>query len=282
MPTLTAAEFPFDVMRRAAHPAIAGSLVRGYEGWVDQRAYGVDRHLPGMFIPVIIGFGAPMYTRDAGAAPGTGDAHTTFVAGLFDAPSAADIGAGGMGVQVDLTPLAAYRFFGLPMHQLANRIVELDEIFGADARTLVDQLRLAPTWQRRFELIDAFLLPRLAAGREAAPGVAWAWRRLAETRGAASIGAIAAEIGWSRKHLIEKFREHVGLPPKVVARIMRFNRALRLLQRDEAARWTDIAYSAGYYDQAHMIRDFHEFAGATPTGFARSLAPEAGSALAAI
>ncbi len=231
---------------------------------------------------MIIGFGDPMRIRGADAPAGSGNAHTTFVAGLFESPTAAETEGVGMGVQVDFTPLAAHRFFGVPMHELANRVVELDDIFGADARVLADQLRAAPTWTRRFEFIDAFLVPRIAAGRPAPPEVTLVWGRLTETRGAASIGTLASEAGWSRKHLIEKFREHIGLPPKSIARIMRFNRALRLLRDAAAPRWTQIAYASGYYDQAHMIRDFREFAGATPTQFARTLETPAGTSLAAI
>ncbi len=276
------ATFPFEVMRRAAHPAIAGALVRGYEGWVDRRRSGFDRHLPIPYIPVIIGFGAPMRIRADGAPDGSGDPHTTFVAGMYESPTVGEAMGQGMGVQIDFTPIAAHQFFGVPMHQLANRVVELDDVFGADARALVEQLQLAPTWTRRFELIDAFILLRMASSRAASPGVSWAWRRLSETHGGVSIGALAAELEWSRKHLIEKFREQVGLPPKAIARIMRFNLALRLVQRDAAPRWTEVAYAAGYYDQAHMIRDFREFAGATPTEFARAASVEAGTALAAI
>jgi AraC-like DNA-binding protein len=276
------ATFPWDLKRRAPDPRIASALIRPYEGYVDRRTHAFDRHLPIAHVPVIIGFGAPMRIRGDGAPDGSGDAHTTFVAGLYESPTVGETVGQGMGVQVDFAPIAAHQFFGVPMHQLANRVVELDDVFGTEARTLVEQLQLAPTWTRRFELIDAFILPRMAVSRAASPGLVWAWRRLNETHGNVSIGALAAELGCSRKHLIEKFREQVGLPPKAVARVMRFNRSLALMRRAQDSRWVDIAYRAGYYDQAHMIRDFREFAGATPTEFARATAVEAGTALAAL
>ena len=281
----------FDVKRRSPDERIAGALVRGYEGYIDRREHGVDRHLPTTFIPVIIGFGSPMFIRDAAAPAAPAAPHTAFVAGMFEAPSVAEVAAGGRGVQVDFTPIAAYRFFGVPMHELANRIVDLPDVFGPSARTLVEQLQAAPTWARRFDLIDAFILPRLHEGPPISREVVHAWRRLALARGNLHIGELAAEAGWSRKHFIERFREHVGLPPKAVARIMRFNHALRLLQGAVDRRWVDVAHAAGYYDQAHMIRDFRQFAGVSPTEFARSAdhmfrafkddtrAPEEGNAL---
>jgi AraC-like DNA-binding protein len=279
--TEAAPPFAGEVMRRRAHPAIAGSLIRGYEGYIDRRERGFDRHLPIALVPVIIGFGAPMRIRGDGDA-GAGEDHTTFVAGMFESPSSAESYGGGMGVQVDFAPIAARRFFGVPMHELANRTVELDEIFGAEARTLVDQLQAAPTWARRFELIDEFIVPRMTEQGESASGVAWAWHQLAASRGRAGIGALAAELGWSRRRLIEQFREHAGLAPKTIARIMRFNHALRVVQAPGTYAWADVAYRAGYYDQAHMIRDFRAFAGATPTEYARTLEIPAGASIAAI
>ena len=96
---------------------------------------------------------------------------------------------------------------------------------------------------------------------------------LPRSGGNASIGGLAARIGWSRKHFISKFREHVGLTPKTAGRVLRFNRALRLLDRGAEASWASIAMMCGYYDQAHLIRDFNEFAGAPPLEFMSRLLP---------
>jgi AraC-like DNA-binding protein len=255
---------------------IVSGLVRGYQGWIDSRSAGVDRHLPIAFVPVIIGFGTPMLIRDITMPHEAAAAHTTFVAGMCESTTISQSTAGGRGVQVDFTPVAARRFLGVPMHELANRVVDLEDIFGAAVQELVEQLQLAPTWGRCFELIDAFIVPRLLGAAPASPGVVYAWQRLTRTHGSASIGPLIEELGWSRKHLVEKFREHVGLPPKTVARIMRFNHALGLLRT--CKRWADVAHSAGYYDQAHMIRDFREFSGLTPTEYVRTFSD--GAALA--
>ena len=79
------------------------------------------------------------------------------------------------------------------------------------------------------------------------------------------IGALAEAIGCSRKHLVSQFRAQVGLPPKSVARILRFERAEKLLSRS-GARPLEVALACGYFDQSHLIRDFRELAGATPGG----------------
>ncbi|GAA4685353.1 helix-turn-helix domain-containing protein [Phytohabitans rumicis] len=79
------------------------------------------------------------------------------------------------------------------------------------------------------------------------------------------MAGLAAELGWSGRHLASTFRREIGLTPKMAARVLRFERAYAAL--GSADSWADIAVSCGYYDQAHLIRDFKEFAGAPPGHF---------------
>jgi AraC-like DNA-binding protein len=130
----------------------------------------------------------------------------------------------------------------------------------------------AAAWNRRFDLLEEFLLRHAATGPEPSAPVEWAWRRLLESGGLTPIGALADEIGWSGRHLIARFRQQIGLPPKTAARVIRFARLLRLIDgagTAEAAetRWDRLAATCGYYDQAHLNRDFREFAGTTPTDY---------------
>ena len=95
------------------------------------------------------------------------------------------------------------------------------------------------------------------------------WRA---ARAASRITALAKEIGWSRKHLVNRFRSELGLAPKPVARMMRFHRACRLARTGDARGWAGIAAESGYADQAHLVREFSTLAGETPTAWARRLA----------
>jgi len=114
-------------------------------------------------------------------------------------------------------------------------------------------------------LVNARIADRLREARQPSPAAAWAWRRLRETHGALSIGALADELECSHRYLIAEFRAYIGLPPKTVARILRFQRARRLMET--GGRFGDIAYTCGYADQAHLNRDFRQFAGITPTEY---------------
>jgi AraC-like DNA-binding protein len=167
-----------------------------------------------------------------------------------------------------LAPLGAYTLLGLPMDALANQTVDLVDLLGAWGRQLAATVRDAPTWRERFALVDQFLLRRLADGPRPGPEVAWAWHRLLATGGAEPIGAIAREVGWSHKHLIAKFKQQVGLPPKTAARLVRLDTVWRRLAAPgSSSSWGRIAAEAGYADQDHLIRDFRQFTGTTPVRF---------------
>jgi AraC-like DNA-binding protein len=116
-------------------------------------------------------------------------------------------------------------------------------------------------------LVDQFLLRRLADGPRPAREVGWAWHRLVATGGSEPIGEIAREVGWSHKHLIAKFKQQVGLPPKTAARLVRLDTVWPQLAGSGAPNWARIAAEAGYADQAHLIRDFRRFTGTTPSRF---------------
>jgi AraC-like DNA-binding protein len=170
-------------------------------------------------------------------------------------------------LEVWLAPLGAYTQLDLPMEAISGQTVDLLDVLGAPGRRLTEQLREAPTWPRRFALMDQFLLRRLERGPRPSPEVAQAWQRLVATAGAVPIGRIASEVGWSHKHLIAKFRQQVGLTPKTAARLVRLEGVWRRLEQRRPLDWGQLARDAGYADQAHLIRDFHEFTGITPTEF---------------
>ena len=124
-------------------------------------------------------------------------------------------------------------------------------------------------------MIEQFLLARAAAGPRPTPAVEWAVGRLRETAGRARIDALAGELGCSRRYLARRFAAEVGLPPKALARQIRFAHVCARVRQEPAA-WARLAAEAGYCDQAHLSRDFHELAGTTPTDFVARLLPGGG------
>lgn len=260
-----------DWLRRAVRPQLAGL--------VDDILFYRETGLPmvgrvetaSLVVPLVISFGAP-FSIALGRAPHAGDRIASFAAGLFAGPVVMDSPGTAECVQVNFTPPGAARFFGVPMSELADTMVALDDLGDhailALARCLGDDNDPA----RRLDLVEAFVLRRILAGRPSDPAIAWAYRRIVDTDGAVRIAGLAAELGWSRKHLAGLFRREVGVPPKTVARMARFQGALAWSTRVKTLDWAEIAAACGYADQAHLTREFTALAGASPAAWHRSAA----------
>ncbi|MFD0534650.1 helix-turn-helix domain-containing protein [Actinomadura luteofluorescens] len=247
--------------RGRPHPALRPFL-RAYDGyWETEAVPSRMRTLPTRTTVMILNLGPPLHLEVPD--PGVADrAYGSFVAGMHDGHGMYLSPGGQRGIQLDVTPLGAYTLLGVPMARLTNAAADLPDLLGREARTLVERLGDAPTWGARFAILDAFLLRRLDAGPAPDREVVRAWRLLDGDR-AVSVADLAADVGWSRKHLTHRFREQAGLPPKVMGRVLRFQRAVGLLLG--GAGIAEAAFACGYYDQAHLNRDFRTLSGCTPT-----------------
>ena len=92
-----------------------------------------------------------------------------------------------------------------------------------------------------------------------------AWRRLVASRGGLDIATLAADVGWSRRHLSDQFGAEYGVSPKQMARVLRFERSKAMFVRPARPTLAAIAAECGYADQAHMAREWRALAGASPT-----------------
>ncbi len=263
-----------EMVRRPSCPVLR-TYVRGYCGYGESATAVASRvELPSGSVGLIVGLGSAIEVAYPGQRPGSTARVTSFVAGLHDSYAVAKPTGWQQGVQIELTPVGAHMLLGVPMDSLANRVVELDQVLGHFAGRLAEQLHETASWPARFDLLDELITSRLATARPPAPKIAWALRRLIDTGGLLGIGALADELGSSRQYLAAGFREQIGLPPKTLARILRFQRVTRLLEGEGEAAIAQIADECGYYDQAHFNRDFRAFAGRTPSQFLAQLMPD--------
>ncbi|MGC0418877.1 helix-turn-helix domain-containing protein [Embleya sp. AB8] len=256
------------------HPALA-PLVDTYVGYTEHTLAPLRRReVATGSITIIIGF-TPIRVcspHDARYAPVTAG---SFVAGLHDGPAIVEHQGFQAGIQLDVTPLGAYTLLGLPLSEIADRVVHLDDLPGWAAGPLVDRLESAPDWPARFACLDEVLLRRREQGPEPLPEVVHCWDLIAASAGRIEVTALARETGWSRRHLGARFRETLGLPPKTVARVLRFQHAITLLDGPPRS-WAQLAAEAGYYDQAHFNRDFKALAGCTPRAYLGTRLPAGG------
>ena len=253
----------WQVIKAPPHVSLA-PYINEYQGYAGRSSAPLRRReLPMPGVPLIINFGAPFAMVDPETGRRVGK-HGSFVAGLHNRFVLVDSTGTDLCLQVNLTPIGAHRFLRASMGNLTDQTIELADLLGPRAGGLIDCLASAPTWDRRFDLLDTIFAERIYDAREASPEVVWAWQQLTATHGQIRIGELTRETGWSRKRLAARFREQIGIPPKALGRVMRFQRALELLSPESTAPAIEVAYACGYADQAHMINEFQALGGATP------------------
>jgi AraC-like DNA-binding protein len=181
------------------------------------------------------------------------------------------------GARVMLTPLGARRLLGFPLVEVGDRLIDPCDLIGAVPRDMAERLQEMNSSAGRLAILEQEVTRRLALSRDGPPrDLTWALRRLEATSGRIGVNALAKELGCSRKHLTVRFRREFGVSPKLFARVARFGRAVESLRRDRVASLAELAGDCGYADQAHLTRDFCEFAGSPPTTFLRRKLPDEG------
>jgi AraC-like DNA-binding protein len=245
-------------------------------------------------VPLLLNFGAPHRRLDDLASWTNRDG--AWVVGLHDGQQLSEAAGERHFMVVRFTPIGAHRFLRTPMNLIANQAIDLEQIDTKLARLIGARVGTTTDWSERFDAVEQVIAERVMP--DGAPGtIERAWQRLTSAGGRVPLESLASEAECSHRHLIAQFQTFVGLRPKTVARIVRFNRVVRSLnssrRRDEPAgkpyveaqqvrelgevvvRWADIAADCGYADQAHLIKDFRQFSGSTPARFLREVLDEA-------
>ncbi|HWA77253.1 MAG TPA: AraC family transcriptional regulator [Polyangiaceae bacterium] len=185
------------------------------------------------------------------------------VSGAYDSYFVIDTAEHASVIGVHFKAGGALPVLGLPPGALAGRHVDLETLWGAEARNLREALCAASSSARRFPILEAALLARLREPRRRS-AVDFALTALGK---GTSVGDVVAELDLSHRRFIEIFTSEVGITPKSFGRIQRFQRAAELVRRDACADWSELAVQCGYFDQSHLIRDFVDFSGFSPTEF---------------
>jgi len=217
------------------------------------------RELPSSHLTLMFGFGDPL--RVVSSHGGETRTALSFVSGLQTRADTTERSGHQFGLHVQLSPLAAGALFGRPVHELTDELVDLPSVLGPEGPRLAERLESAVTWADRFALVQAAIAPRIALSLSPHAAVIHAWQQLRASHGTVRIEHLVAESGLSHRHFIHRFREQIGVTPKQMARVLRFEHALDLLTRPGASA-AAAALAAGYCDQPHISRDFRALAGA--------------------
>ncbi|GAA0235805.1 helix-turn-helix domain-containing protein [Cryptosporangium japonicum] len=247
-----------------ARPAPA---LRPYVAWYSgYRQVGIapgrHRGLPSPYLTLVVTIDEPLVVEAHPDPAQPGGEYTTLLGGLHTVPALITHGGRQSGVQLALRPLGARALLGLPAGELGHLDVRGEDVLGPVATELHERLRAAPTWPARFAAVDAVFLRLCRPGNAPLPEIGAAWRLL--TGGAHTVAAAADAVGWSVRRLSDRFGTELGVSPKTAAKIARFDRARRALLTTGHG-LADVAVAHGYYDQAHLARDFRDLAGAPPS-----------------
>ncbi len=245
-------------------PALA-PLVAGYVGYrLEGFPPGLHRGLPSRFMTLIVAIGPAIDVVSQCDAAQSPASYRCVIGGLQDGPALIAHDGHQEGIQIELTPAGSRALLNMPARALWNLSLELDEVAGALGRELWERLQGSAGWAPRFAIVDE-VLGRLAGDDPLEPALRRAWQLVTASRGTRPIADIADTLGWSRQHLARRFQDEFGLAPKLAARIVRFERAQRMLRATPAyVSIAEVATACGYYDQAHMSRDFVALAGCPP------------------
>jgi AraC-like DNA-binding protein len=261
---------PF-ALSRALLPGYVASTV-GYEPSGQPRR--IHRGLPSPYLTFIVSLAAPVITGETADQVLSTEARRTgvLVGGVADRVSYVLQEPDEQGIQLAVHPLAARALFATPARHLHSVTDGLD-VLGPDAERLRDRLAGCDGWPARFAVVQSFLRDRIGQRppERIRPEIAEAWRWLARHRGSGSMSGLARHVSLSSRQLSAVFGREVGASPKQVGRLMRFDHAKQLMVRAVSERrrldLADIATTCGYYDHAHLDRDFGQYVGTSPTGW---------------
>lgn len=249
--------------------APAVSAMWYFEG---ELTYPRERHFPNGLLDLIVHLG-PVYRQV------DGDRREPFgrtcVSGLLLRPEVIEAPPGPSAVLgIELQPAGALRVLGRPLHELTDWTIDLEDVVAGAAAELAERCAAVATPEGRLRTAASWVEARLRRGPAPAAAVTWALEELERQAGTIPIATLRGHTGWSKTRFNTTFREQVGVPPKTLARILRFRRALELIDRARAP-LSEIALAAGYYDQPHFNAEFRELSGFAPREYlARVRYPE--------
>ncbi len=168
-------------------------------------------------------------------------------------------------------PGAAHMFFPVAAYELHNIDVALSELYPNEADRLLNDICSESRAETQFRLLEHYLSRKLQKAVPIHPAVKFSVNQLSGEGGVQSIRKTQSDSGLSHTRLIQLFREHVGLTPKLFCRVRRFRAVLDQVGKGKPVNWAELAVYCGYFDQAHLIHDFRTFAGVTPLEFNRGI-----------
>jgi methylphosphotriester-DNA--protein-cysteine methyltransferase len=168
---------------------------------------------------------------------------------------------------IHFRPGGAYPFLPFPVSELNDEVVDMELVWGRPIRGVIQQILEAGAISQKFRILERALWSAGKRALSADQTCAYALARLREAKPGLTIRRLSSEIGFSQRQLLRHFQQRVGLSPKALARVFRFQSVLHRLNTERRVHWAHVASDAGYFDQSHFVRDFRQFTGLNPSRY---------------
>jgi AraC-like DNA-binding protein len=173
-------------------------------------------------------------------------------------------------------PGVARMFFPVAANELHNADIALSDLNPGEADRLLNDVCSATDERAQFLEMERYLNRKLKSAAAIHPAVSYAVEHLSRDSGL-RVRQVQLDTGLSHTRFIQLFHEHVGLTPKLFCRVRRFGMLLGHMEKSLPVNWAEMATDCGYFDQAHLIRDFRAFAGMTPLEYIRTMSDSRGT-----
>jgi len=232
-----------------------------------EHPHKVDRLLPNGDTEILIDFhDTPQFIYDNDTLKDIQTCNHVWAAGVRTEPITIPAGSMAAMMVISLKKGRSYPFYPFPVNEIADHVLDADLIWGEEFTLVREQMLETNDIDRRFTIMEAFLLKRFRSNLEPDACVSFAVDEMVRDPSRMNMHRLSARIGYSQKHFIAMFKKRVGLTPKSYLKVMRFQKAVELIERMPSGHvdWVSVSLACGFYDQAHFINDFRVFSGFTP------------------
>jgi len=237
-----------------------------HEGFVSN--YAMERLVPDGGVELIIDLtDRPKRWSEADNLQRVRTVRASWISGQHSRPIAIEAAQNSCMIGARFLPGGAHAILKQPLSELNDSVIEMELVWGKSIHELREQLLAATSVDERFAVLDRALVRRAADRLDRDRSLMCALAQLANPSGSMSIRQLAANIGISQGRLVRLFDTRVGLKPKMLGRVLRFQRVLRRLEREPRPTWSALAAEYGYFDQPHFIREFRALSGMRPSEY---------------
>lgn len=239
-----------------------------YKGF--QPDHSIERVVPTGHVFIIFELdGIPRNTFDSKTLEPNGTFSRVWVSGMHKKHLSISAHQDSEMLVIQFKPTGAFPFFQLPMHKINNKVISTQEIFDNKILQLRQQILHQNNAKEKFNLVENWLLERLDDNAKTPEEIISILAKL-QAKPFHEHQKIIQSYSKTQKHLINQFKKYIGLTPKVLHRIFRFNEVLNKIRSNEKLDWSQIAHQFEYADQSHFIREFNEFSGFNPSQYINS------------